>query len=162
MSFMKRLCMPYPKELGLARSLVKLRPLLCNCGQFVERQYSSWFMADLLVQCPKQVIYWTWWESSPYSQLFWDGSSAEHLFLCTSQLRSRWLRRDCTSWCTPPDIWSAMCRSTWCSCALLALSDSSHFLSFFIDFCIVFYISVCIFDSWQILFVISSKRGSKA
>jgi hypothetical protein len=27
-----------------------------NCGQFVERQYSSWFMADLLVQCPKQVI----------------------------------------------------------------------------------------------------------
>ncbi|CAM6035755.1 unnamed protein product [Sphagnum compactum] len=26
-----------------------------NCGQFVECQYSSWFMADLLVQCPKQV-----------------------------------------------------------------------------------------------------------
>jgi hypothetical protein len=29
-----------------------------NCGQFVERQYSSWFMADLLVKCPRQVIYW--------------------------------------------------------------------------------------------------------
>jgi hypothetical protein len=27
---------------------------------------------------------------------------------------------------------------------------------------IVFYISVCIFDSWQIRFVISSKQGSKA
>jgi hypothetical protein len=25
-----------------------------NCGQFVERQSSSWFMADLL-QCPKQM-----------------------------------------------------------------------------------------------------------
>jgi len=37
-----------------------------------------------------------------------------------------------------------------------------HFLSFFMDFCIVFYIYVCIFDSYQILFVISSKRGSKA
>jgi hypothetical protein len=32
----------------------------------------------------------------------------------------------------------------------LGLFHHPHFLSFFMDFCIVFYISVCIFDSWQI------------
>jgi hypothetical protein len=35
-------------------------------------------------------------------------------------------------------------------------------LKLFHGLCIMFYISVCIFDSWQILFVISSKQGSKA
>jgi hypothetical protein len=45
-------------------------------------------MADLLLQCPKQVIYGTWWQSSPYSQLFWDGWSAEHLFLTPANLEA--------------------------------------------------------------------------